>query len=128
MIHRFLKWITIYNISAWRRRLLMFNEFECMKNELIKHFFKLHFLFDRALIEDVEQLQQIPFQTLHFAFNLTKHFLFSANNCQNLFALFFVEILKTDCKANQFLIFFLFLLQTVTFRIKNDEYSWITIQ
>ena len=126
-IQRIPEWITAHRIAARGRKLVMSGEFERMEDGLVKSFLELYLL-DQALVEDIEQLREVPFQTLQAALNIAKYLSSSAESCQNLLALLFTGVLEIDRKANRFVLLSWSPLRTAAPKIRDNEYPRVATQ
>ncbi|KAL8732005.1 MAG: hypothetical protein Q9181_004094 [Wetmoreana brouardii] len=128
VIQRIPEWITAHRVAARGRKSLMSEEFERMEDGLVKRFLELHFLLDCALVEDVEQLREVPFQTLQAALNMAKYLSSSAESCQNPIALLLTGVLKIEHKANHFVLLSWSPLRAAAPNVRTDEYPRVATQ
>ena len=128
VIQRIPEWITAHRIAARGRKLLMSGEFERMEDGLVKNFLELYLLLDRALVEDIEQLREVPFRILQAALNMAKYLSSSAESSQNPLALLLTGVLEIDRKANHFVLLSWSPLRTAAPKVRTDEYPQVATQ
>ncbi|KAL9606788.1 MAG: hypothetical protein Q9179_000078 [Wetmoreana sp. 5 TL-2023] len=128
VIQRISEWITTHRIAAWGRKSLMSEEFERIEDGLVKNFLELHLLLNRALVEDVEQLREVPFQALQAALNMAKYLSSSAESCQNPLALLLTGVLKIEHKATHFVLLSWSPLRAAASKVRTDEYPRVATQ
>lgn len=127
-IKRIPEWITAHRIATWGRKLLISREFELMEDGLVKTFLELHLLLHRALVDDIEQLQEIPFQTLQTALKMAKDLSSSAGSCKNPLALLLTGVLEIDRKANHCVLLPWSPLRTAAPKVRATEYPQVATQ